>query len=66
MKLQVDIRGKCCWFWHKWHTDLDTGIYKYQRCLKCSSKRIIGDDGKGYQPFDTDYVNSNIPKVEII
>ena len=64
MKLQVDNSANKCWFWHKWFTDKETGINKYQRCLKCDSKRVISDDSTGYQPVDTDYFSELLKEVE--
>ena len=58
MKIQIDNTDNKCWFWHKWFTDKETVITKYQRCLKCASKRIISDESKGYQPVDTDYISN--------
>jgi len=56
MKLQYDISTNKCWFnLHRWFTEKDTGVNKYQKCLNCSSKRVISDTNKGYQPIDISY-----------
>lgn len=54
MKIQIEYNNKC-WFWHRWNREKDTGINKYEKCLKCGSKRVISDDKSGYQPIDKKY-----------
>jgi len=55
MKWQVDTLDEQCWFFHKWRTEKEEGITKYQKCKKCKSKRII-QDSEGYQPVDWHYL----------
>jgi len=48
-------KGCNCFLFHRWRSDLDTGITRYQRCLDCNAKRII-QCGEGYQPIEVEYL----------
>ena len=48
----------CFLFFHKWETKKDTGINRYQECLRCGKRRIVTYRLGGYQPIDRNWLNN--------
>jgi len=44
-KIDVSIKGKTCFLWHKWYTWSAKGV-TYWKCENCTARRITGEDAK--------------------